>query len=81
VHRIDEFPPRDDASDDFRQFLVQQRLAAGDRHHRGAAFVDGLQRVGDRNALVQDIVGVVDLAAAGAGELQRNNGSSISTSG
>ena len=67
--QIDELPPRDDALDDRRQFLVQQRLAAGDRDDRGAALIDRLQRVGDGNALIQDLVGIVDLAAAGAGQI------------
>ena len=67
--QIDELPPRDDALDDRGQFLVQQRLAAGDRHHRRAALIDGAQRVLDRNALVEDFVGIVDLAATRAGEI------------
>ena len=36
---------------------------------RGAAFVDRLEAVLDRNALIQDLVGIIDLAAAGAGEI------------
>ncbi len=54
---------------DLRHFLVQQRLAAGDRHHRRAAFVDRLQAFRDRQALVQDFGRIVDLAAAGAGQV------------
>ena len=50
-------------------FLVQQRLAAGDRHHRRAALVDRLHALGDRQALVQDLGRIVDLAAAGAGQV------------
>ena len=67
--QVDELPARDDALDDGRQFLVQQRLAARDRHHRRAAFVDRVQGVLDRDALIQDFVGIIDLAAAGAGEI------------
>ncbi len=55
--------------DDFRQLLVQQRLAAGDRDDGRAAFVDGVQRVFDRHVLVQNRVGIVDLAAAGASQV------------
>ena len=66
---IDELLARDDALDDLRQLLVQQRLAAGDRDDGRAAFVDRLKRICDRDALVQDLVGIVDLAAAGAGQI------------
>ena len=52
-----------------RHVLVQQRLAAGDRDDRRAAFVDRAERVFDGQALVQDRVGIVDLAAAGAGQV------------
>ena len=55
--------------DDFRQLLVQQRFAAGDRHDRRTAFVDRVQGVFDRHVLVQDRIGIVDLAAAGASEV------------
>ena len=48
---------------------MQQRLAAGDRDHRRAALVDRLEALLDAEALVQDQVRVVDLAAAGAGEV------------
>ena len=54
---------------DLRQLLVDQRLAAGDRHDRRAAFLGGVERVLDRDALVQDLVRIVDLAAAGACEI------------
>jgi hypothetical protein len=40
--------------DDLGHFLVQQRLAAGDRDDGRAAFVDGAEAFGDRQALVQD---------------------------
>ena len=56
-------------SDDLLDLAVQQRLAAGDRHHRRAAFVHRLEAFRDREPLVQDLVGIVDLAAAGAGEV------------
>ena len=37
--------------------------------HRRAAFVDRLEALRHRQTLVEDLVGVVDLAAAGAGEV------------
>ncbi len=63
---IDELLPLQDLRDDLRHLAVQQRLAAGDGDDGGAALVDGLQRVGNGQALVQDLGRVVDLAAAGA---------------
>ena len=51
---------------DLRQILVDERLAAGDRHDRGAAFLGGVKRVLDRDALVQNLFRVIDLAAARA---------------
>jgi hypothetical protein len=48
---------------------VNQRLAAGDRHHRGAAFVGGVPAFLRRHAAIEDGVGIVDLAAADAGEV------------
>ena len=64
-----EFLARDDALDDLRQVPVQQRLAARHDDHRRAALVDRGQRVLNRDALVQDGVGIVDLAAARASEI------------
>src|SRR5208282_3447432 len=66
---VDELLARDDALDDLVDLLVEQRLAAGNRHYRRAAFVDRLQAFRDREALVEDLIGIVDLAAADAGEV------------
>ena len=55
--------------DDLADLLVDQRLAARDRHHGGAAFVDRFETFGDRHAPVEDGVGIIDLAAARAGEI------------
>ncbi len=57
------------AFDNRRHLAMQQRLAAGDRDHRRAAFVDGAERVLDRHALIEDLVGIVDLAAARTSEV------------
>ena len=69
MQRIDELLLRDVALDDARHLLVQQRLAAGDRDHRRAALVDRVHALLERQALVEDLVRVVDLAAAGAREI------------
>ena len=57
--------PRDDVAD----VAVQQRLAASENHDRGAAFVDRVKAFGDAEPLIEDRIGIVDLAAAGAGEI------------
>jgi len=67
--QIDELAPRDDGRGDLRDFLVQKRLAAGDRHDRRAAFVDRLETFVDRESLIQDLVGIIDLAASRASEV------------
>src|SRR5438105_7655321 len=48
---------------------MEQRLAARDRYHRSAALVDRPEAFGDREPLVQDLVGVVNLPASRAGEI------------
>ena len=67
--QIDEFLARDDAGDDLRHFLVNQRLAAGNGDDGRAAFVDRAQCVLDAHSLLQDLLRIVDLAAAGTGEI------------
>src|SRR5439155_19396159 len=44
---IDEALALDDAFDDLADLLVQQRLTAGNRYDRGAAFVDRPEAFGD----------------------------------
>jgi hypothetical protein len=65
----DEFLARDDALDDLADFLVDQRFAARNGDHRRAALVDGVETLLHRQALVQDSVGIIDLAATDAGEI------------
>ena len=55
--------------DDLRHVAMQQRFAAGDGDRRRAAFVDRVHAFVEGQALVEDLVGIVDLAAAGAGEV------------
>ena len=50
-----EFLPRHQTADDFADFLVDQRLAAGDRHHRRAAFVGGIPAFLRRHAAVRGL--------------------------
>jgi hypothetical protein len=54
---------------DLADLLVNQRLAPRDRDHRRAAVLDRLDALGDRKAPVQDLLRIVDLAAARTGEI------------
>ncbi|MNT18286.1 hypothetical protein D3C72_1534770 [compost metagenome] len=72
--QVDKALAGDDAAHDLGHVLVQQRLAAGDGHHGRAALVHGLQAFRHGQALVQDGVRIVDLAAAGAGEVAAEQG-------
>src|SRR6202008_768595 len=65
----DEFFARNQAAHDLADLLVDQRLAAGDRDHRRAAFVGGIPAFLRRHAAIEDRVGIVYLAAADAGEV------------
>ena len=67
--QIDELLAGHDAGDDLRQFLMDEGLAAGNGDHRCAAFIDGMQRVGDAHASLQHLLRMVDLAAAVAGQI------------
>jgi hypothetical protein len=67
--KVDEFLARDDAAHDFRQLLVQQRFAAGDRDNRRTTFVDCMQRVLGGHILMQDRIGIVDFPASGASQI------------
>ena len=43
---------------------MNQRLAAGNRHHRRAALIDGIEALFDRKPAIEDRIGIVDFAAA-----------------
>src|SRR5229473_3119192 len=65
----DEFLLGDDAFDDLADLLVDERLAARDRDHGRAAFVDRVEAFLDRQPAIEDRIGIIDLAAAEAGEV------------
>ena len=67
--QIDEFLARHDAGDDLRHLLVDQRLAAGNRDHRRAALVDCAQCILDTDPFLQNLLRIVDLAAARASQI------------
>src|SRR5262245_57943877 len=64
-----KFLAREETFDDARNLAMEQRLATGDRDDRCAAFVDRRHALVVRQALIEDLVGIVDLAATGAGEV------------
>src|SRR6185312_2997198 len=66
---VDEALARDDPGHDLRHLLVDERLTSGDGHHRRPALIDGVQRVFHGDPLLQGLFRIVDLAAAGAGEV------------
>ncbi len=57
------------ALDDLVNLLVDKRLATGDRDHGCAAFLGRGPALLRGEAFVEDVVGVLDFAAAGAGEV------------
>jgi hypothetical protein len=71
---IDLFLSGDQALDDFVNLRVHQRLAAGDRNHGGAAFVDGFETLLGGQVLFQHVGGVLDLPATCAGEIAAKEG-------
>ncbi len=66
---VNVFLAGDQAFDDLADLRVHQRLAAGDGDHGGAAFVDGAEAFFGGEVLLQDVGGVLDLAASGAGQV------------
>jgi hypothetical protein len=66
---VDEFLALHDAGDDLRHLLVNQGFAARNGDDGRAAFVHGLERILDTHPLLQDLLRIVDLAAAGAGQV------------
>ena len=53
---------------------MQQWLAAGDHVDRRIAFIDRREAIGGRQALIENLVWVIDLAATRAGEIAAEQG-------
>ena len=66
---VDEALAFDELVGDHVDLGVDQRLAAGDRDHRRAALLDRPDGLLDRHPPPQLVLGVLDLAAARAGEV------------
>ena len=66
---VDEALALDQLRHDAADVLVDQRLATRDRDHRRAAFLHRPDTILDGQALVQDGIRVVDLAAARTGQI------------
>ena len=67
--QVDELLALDQLGRDHVDLGVDQRLAAGDRDHRRAALLDRADRLLDGHPPAQLVLGVLDLAAARAGEV------------
>jgi hypothetical protein len=67
--QVDVPAPLDEARDQAVDLRVQEGLAARDAHDRGAALVGGAQAGLDRELRAQHVRRVLDLPAAGAGEV------------
>src|SRR5215472_3680191 len=65
--QVDEFLASEDALNDLVDLAVQEWLAAGNDNDRCAAFVYCFEALGDAQALIEDRIGVVDLATSGTG--------------
>src|SRR5262245_40561031 len=59
----------DEAFHDLADLAVDQRLAAGDGHHRRTALIDGVKALLDRQPAIEDGIGIIDLAATDAREV------------
>ena len=66
---VDVLFARDEAFDDFVDLGVHQRFAAGNGDHRRAALVHGFEAFFGGQFLLQDVRGILDFAAAGAGQI------------
>ncbi len=66
---VNVFLARDEPGNDLRHLRVQQRLAAGDRNHRGAALFDCLEALFRREFGLEDVRGILNLSAARTGEV------------
>ena len=66
---VDVFLAGDEAFDDLADVGVEEGLAAGDGDHGGAALVGGFEAFFGRELFLEDVGGVLDFAAAGAGEV------------
>src|SRR5208282_3628048 len=66
---VDVLLARNEAVDDFDDLRMKERLAAGDRDHRGAAFFDRGKALLGCELLLKNVRRVLHLSAAGAGQV------------
>ncbi len=67
--KIDVFFAFDEAGHDLVDFVMDQGFATGDADHRRAAFLDRVEALLRGQALVENVGGVLDLTATGAGQI------------
>ena len=72
--QIDELLAPDDAFDNGHDILVYQRFPPGDGNYRGAAFINRVQAFLGAEPLIEDIVFIVDLAAADTRQIAAEQG-------
>jgi hypothetical protein len=66
---VDVLFPGDEALDDLVDLGMDERFATGDGDHGGAALVGGGPALFGGEALAEDVVGILDFAATGAGKV------------
>ncbi len=71
---VDEFFAIDQSSDDFADLGVEEGFTARDRDDGGTAFFDSGEAFFGGEVLLEDLGGVLDFAAAGAGEVTAKEG-------
>ncbi len=71
---VDVLLALDQLLDQAANIRIHQRLAAGDGYHRRPAFVHGAQALLEGQLPLQDMGGVLDLAASGAGQIAAEKG-------
>src|SRR5882757_6195581 len=63
--QVDVLPARDQPFHDLNDLRVHQWLAARDGNHRRSAFLHGTEALFRRQLLLEDVGGILNLAAAG----------------
>src|SRR3954470_5133855 len=71
---INVFLTLDKPGDDFADLRMHERLATGNRDHGRATLLYRLEAFLRRKVLLQDVRWILDLAAAGAGEVATEQG-------
>jgi hypothetical protein len=71
---IDVFFAGDEALDDFIDLRMNEGFAAGDGNHGGTALVSRRPALFRSEAFAENVIGILDFTAAGAGEVATKEG-------